>query len=86
MAKFGCPLRFIAMVRQFHDGIQDDGDYPEPFQVIGIKQGCVMAPTLFSILFFAMLMDADPDFATVFPIRYRFDGKLFKPKKFARQI
>ena len=22
MAKFGCPPRFIAMVRQFHDGLQ----------------------------------------------------------------
>ena len=29
MAKFGCPTKFIAMVRQFHDGtlarIQNDG-------------------------------------------------------------
>ena len=63
MAKFGCPPRYIAMVRQFHDGmqarIQNDGEYSEPFPVTnGVKQGCVMAPTLFSMMFSAMLTDA----------------------------
>ena len=53
MAKFGCPPRFIAMVRQFHDGmqarVQNDGEFSEPFEVTnGVKQGCVLAPTLFS--------------------------------------
>ena len=37
MAKFGCPLRHIAMMRQFHDGmlarVQNDGEYSEPFPV-----------------------------------------------------
>ena len=52
MAKFGCPPRFIAMVRQFHDGmqerVQNDGEFSEPFDVTnGVKQVCVMAPTLF---------------------------------------
>ena len=45
MAKFGCPPRYIAMVRQFHDGmqarVQNDGEYSEPFPVTnGVKQGC----------------------------------------------
>ena len=35
MAKFCCPPRFIAMVRQFHDGmqarVQNDGEFSEPF-------------------------------------------------------
>ena len=57
MAKFGCPPRFIAMVRQFHDGmqarVQNDGEFSEPFEVTnGVKQGCVLAPTLFSMMFF----------------------------------
>ena len=56
MAKFGCPPRYIAKVRQFHDGmqarVQNDGEYSEPFPVTnGVKQGCVMAPTLFSMMF-----------------------------------
>ena len=57
MAKFGCPPRFIAMVPQFHDGmqarVQNDGEFYEPFEVTnGVKQGCVMAPTLFSMMLF----------------------------------
>ena len=63
MAKFGCSSRYIAMVRHFHDGmqarVQNDGEYSEPFPVTnGVKQGCVMAPTLFSMMFSAMLTDA----------------------------
>ena len=51
IAKFGCPPRFIEMVRQFHDGmqarVQNDGEFSEPFAVAnGVKQVCVMAPTL----------------------------------------
>ena len=37
MVKFGCPAKFIAMVRQFHDGmharIQNDGEFSDPFPV-----------------------------------------------------
>ena len=81
MAKFGCPPRYIAMVRRLHDGmqacVQNDGEYSEPFPVTnGVKQGCVMAPTLFSLTFSAMLTDAFQDVDAGFPIRYRFDGKL----------
>ena len=74
MAQFGCPPRCIAMVRQFHDGmqarVQNDGEYSEPFPVTnGVKQGCVMAPTLFSMMFSAMLTDAFQDVDAVFPIK-----------------
>ena len=82
MAKLGCP----PMVRQFHDGmqarIQNDGEYSEPFPVTnGVKQGCVMAPTLFSMMFSAMLTDAFQDVDAGFPIRYRFDGKLLNLRR-----
>ena len=71
MAKFGCSLRFIAMVRQFHDDmqarVQNDGEFSEPFEVTnGVKQGCVMAPTLLSMMFKVMLMDAFHDSDTGF--------------------
>ena len=86
MAKFGCPPRFIAMVRQFHDGmqarVQNDGEFSEPFEVTnGVKQGCVLAPTLFSMMFSAMLMDAFQDSDTGFPTRYRFDGNIFNLRR-----
>ena len=60
MAKFGCPTKFIAMVRQFHDGmltrVQNDGEFSDPLPVTnGVKQGCVLAPTLFSMMFSACL-------------------------------
>ena len=77
MAKFGCPPRFIATVRQFHDGmqalVQNDGEFSEPFEVTNlVKHGCVIAPTLFSVMFSAMLMDAFQDSDSGFPIRHRF--------------
>ena len=60
MSKFGCPHMFINMVREFHDGmqarVQDDGAFSEPFPVAnGVKQGCVLAPTLFSMMFSAKI-------------------------------
>ena len=86
MTKFGCPSRYIAMVRQFHDDmqarVQNDGEYSEPFPVTnGVKQGCFMAPTLFSMMFSAMLTDAFQDLDAGFPIRYRFDGTLLNLRR-----
>ncbi|BHF65240.1 hypothetical protein SprV_0200825000 [Sparganum proliferum] len=63
MPKFGCPERFTQMVRQLHYGmvvrVTDNGAVSEAFAVTnGVKQGCVLAPTLFSLMFSAMLMEA----------------------------
>ena len=83
MAKFGCPAKFIAMVRQFHDcmlaRVQNDGKFSDPFPVT--KQDCVLASTLFSMMFSAMLTDAFQDDDNGIPIRYRFDGKLFNLRR-----
>jgi hypothetical protein len=75
------------MLRQFHDGmlarVLDDGDSSEAFPVTnGIKQGCVLAPTLFSMMFSAMLSDAfRDDDKTNIKIRYRYDGTLFNLRR-----
>ncbi|VDM00195.1 unnamed protein product [Schistocephalus solidus] len=66
MQKFDCPELFTHMVRQLHDGmtarVTDNGTVSEAFAVTnGVKQGCVLAPTLFSLMFSAMLMDAYRD-------------------------
>ena len=81
MKKFGCPSKFITIVQQFHDGmmvkVMDDGEQSEAFPVTnGVKQGCVLAPTLFSMMFSAMLTDAFRDCEDGIHLRYRTDGKL----------
>ena len=77
---------FIAMVQQFHDGmlarVQNDGEFSDPFPVTnGVKQGCVLASTLFSMMFSAMLTDAFQDGDNGIPIRCHFDGKLFNLRR-----
>nr|VZI49993.1 unnamed protein product [Spirometra erinaceieuropaei] len=73
MQKFGCPERFTQMVRQLHD---------EAFAVTnGVKQRCVLAPTLFSLMFSAMLMDAYRDERPGNRIAYRTDGHLLNQRR-----
>ena len=86
MEKYGCPSKFTTIVRQFHDGmtarVLDDGEPSEAFPVTnGVKQGCVLAPTLFSMIFSAMLSDASSDPTHWVDLKYRFDGKLFNLRR-----
>ena len=84
MSKYGCPGMFIAMVRLFHESmqarVQDNGT--EPFSVSnGVKQGSVLAPTLFSLKFSAMLNDAFCAERVGVDISHRTDGQLFNPRR-----
>ena len=60
-ARFGVPPRMLAVIRQFHDGMQacvrlDDGECSDKFDVVqGLRQGCVFAPLLFNMFFTAVL-------------------------------
>nr|VZI17670.1 unnamed protein product [Spirometra erinaceieuropaei] len=86
MQKFGCPERFIQMVRQLHDGmmalVTDNGAVSEAFTVTkGVKQGCVLAPTSFSLMFSAMLMDAYLDECPGIHIAYWTDGHLLNQRR-----
>nr|VZI12368.1 unnamed protein product [Spirometra erinaceieuropaei] len=86
MQKFGCPERFTQMVRQLHDGmmarVTDNGAISEAFAVTnGVKQGCVLAPTLLSLMFSAMLMDAYRDERPGIRIAYRTDGHLLNQRR-----
>nr|VZI25899.1 unnamed protein product [Spirometra erinaceieuropaei] len=81
MQKFGCPERFTQMVRQLHDGmlarVTDNGAVSEAFAVTnGVKQGCVLAPTLIRLMFSAMLMDAYRAECPGIRIAYRTDDHL----------
>ena len=86
IAKFGFPVRFVATVRQFHDGmlarIQNDDKFSDPFLVTnGVKQGYVLASTLFSMMCSAMLTDVFQDGGNGILIRHHFDGQLFNLRR-----
>ncbi|VDL88595.1 unnamed protein product [Schistocephalus solidus] len=70
MQKFGCPERLTHMVRQLHDGMMTNG----------MKQGCVLTLTVFSLLFSAMLMDAYHDECPGIRIACRTDGHLLNSR------
>ncbi|BHF75665.1 hypothetical protein SprV_0501876100 [Sparganum proliferum] len=77
--KFDCPERFIQMVRQLHDEMTaratDNGVVSRAFAVTnGVKQDCVLEPTLFGLTFYAMLMGAYRDERSGIRVAYRMDG------------
>ena len=82
LRKSGCPDLFVDIIRSFHEGmvarVQDQGQMSEPFSVTnGTKQGCVMAPLLFTLVFSAMLYDNDLGAL----IRFRTDGNVFNLRR-----
>ena len=82
LKKIGCPDIFIDMIKLFHENMQakvlDAGETSPEFDVKnGTKQGCVLAPTLFSIFFSMMLLIAFKDEEEGINIRSRTDSWLF---------
>ena len=62
--------------------VQNDGEFSDQFPVInGAKQGFILASTLFSLMFSAMLTDAFQDGDNAIPTRHCFDGKLFNLRR-----
>ncbi|VDL97015.1 unnamed protein product [Schistocephalus solidus] len=84
--KYGSPDRFTQMVRQLHDGmtagVTENGTVCKAFAVTnGVKQGCVLVPTLFSLMFSAMLMDAYRDEQPGIRIAYKNDGNILNSRR-----
>ena len=82
IAKYGCAMKFINILRLLYDGMSatvlTDGSETEAFEVeIGVKQGCVIAPTLFSIFIATIIHLVKNKFPSGVDIIYRSDGKLF---------
>ena len=82
LERYGCPPKFINLIRLFHDHIRGQvvlGKSTSKFVPIsnGVKQGCVLAPSLFGIFLTAVIQEAYKDRDEGIYIRYRTDGKLF---------
>ena len=89
----GCPKLFVDIIRSFHDGmkasVREGSETSLPFDVTsGTKQGCIIAPILFSIFFSMMLHVAFKNTKDGLNIKSRFNVSLtslasshFKAKK-----
>ena len=81
LKRLGCPDTLLSILMGFHDNmqasVQFNGSKSEKFPVnCGVKQGCVLAPTLFGICFSALLHRAFPDPSGIL-LHTRSSGKLF---------
>ena len=84
---YGCPKRFLNMVKGFHQGMNaricSQGEYSDAIMVKnGVKQDCVLAPTLFSIYLSAVVDDAFRDSSEGVSIQTRPGPHLFDTSKF----
>ena len=82
LEKIGCPPKLRSMVVSFHENMKGtvvyDGSTSETFPVCsGVKQGCVLAPTLFGIFFALLLSYAFDSSSDGIYLHTRSDGKLF---------
>ena len=86
LSRIGCSEKYIKIVRLLHDNMSAsvliDGEATESFEVkTGVKQGCVIAPTLFSIFISAVLYLVTERLPRGIDMQYRMDGKLFNLRR-----
>ena len=87
LRKYGCPETFTTMIETLHTGMMTNvsvgGEVSESFSVTnGFKQGCVLAPMLFSIFLSAMLDEAFRDMEHGVYIQSRQSADLFNVAHF----
>lgn len=82
LRRIGCPPKLLNLIRSFHDGMQaavvHDGKTSALFDMRrGVRQGCVLAPTVFGIFFSLIMKVAFGDDVQGVHLHTRTDGKLF---------
>ncbi|KAG7298212.1 hypothetical protein JYU34_019023 [Plutella xylostella] len=82
LGKLGCPDKFVRILRLLHDDmrccVSTDGEQSDFFSVTcGVKQGCVLAPTLFALYFAAVVNESLSVSTAGVQIRFRTDGNLY---------
>ena len=85
LPRIGIPPKMVKIIRSFHDDMKArlvNGNDEDEFPVTnGVKQGCVLAPTLFSFLLSMMLLSAFKDIELGVQISYRTDGGIFNLRR-----
>ena len=86
LRRYGCPETFVQIIHEFHDGmaaaVYIGGSTTDPFDIsLGIKQECVLAPTLFTLFLGAVLFTVSEHLSAGVFIRTRSDEKLFQLSK-----
>ena len=89
LAKAGCPPTLLALIQSFHEGmlarVQYDGAISDSFPINkGVKQGCVLAPTLFGLYFSYVFRVTNSNLvsSTGVSILSRDDGNFFNLSRF----
>ena len=82
LPKSGCPPELQSMIESFHtnmkETVQLNGSSSRPFDIrSGVKQGCVLAPTLFGIFFAPLLKHAVVTASEGIFLRTRSDDRPF---------
>lgn len=82
LERYGCPPKLKQIIAQFHESmvgrVSYNGSLSDPFPIQnGVKQGCVLAPTLFNIFVASVLSIALRNTPESCSIVYQFDGQLF---------
>ena len=86
LQRIGCPPTLLSIIMSFHTNMKStvsfDGNTSKPFNIkSGVKQGCVLAPTLFGIFFSILLSYAFQNSTDGVFLRTRHDGKLFNLRR-----
>ena len=86
LLKLGSPEKFVHMIRLLHDGMMacvlDQGTKSDLFSIKnGVKQGCVLAPTLFSIVFSVLMHMALSSADEGILISHGYDGGVFNIRR-----
>ena len=82
LARYGCPPKFIQIIRLFHVDITgqvlSNGEQSDPFSISnGVKQGCVLAPVLFNLFFTCVLRQAIGNMDEGVYVCFRYDESIF---------
>ena len=90
LGKVGCPPRFVDMLKQLHRNmiarVSCNGRLSDPVRVDnGVKQGDIVAPTLFSIYLAVMLSHAFHDCDKGILMHFRTTGRVFNLRRFSAQ-